>query len=112
MARPVLPNKRFSLANLIDGWTDEHFISYRPFDYKDVQKLKGMDEKDPNSVDGMTDMLKSHFVAGAWLVADDDGTNERTEEMTAEDILSLPMDVTNAWLKTGMGNVDPKLKAN
>ena len=112
MAKPVLPAKTFSFNNLIDGWTAEHFIKYRPFDYKDVEKLKGMDEKDPDSVNGMTDMLKGHFVSGAWLVSDDDGTNERTEPMNAEDILSLPMDVTNAWLKTGMGNVDPKLKAN
>lgn len=111
MAKPVVNNKRFSLAGLLDDWTDEHFILYRPFSYKEIDQIKGL-ETNADGVSGFTQMLTDHFIKGAWLVSDDDGSNIRTEEMTVDDVLDLPVEVTNAWLKVAMGNVDPKPKAN
>ena len=112
MAKPVLGNKRFSMNNLIEGWTDEHYIVYRPFSFSDIETLKSIDETNPEAVGGLTEMLKSHFISGQWLVSDDDGENVRTEAMQREDVLDLPVDVTSAWLRQGMGNLDPKPKAN
>jgi hypothetical protein len=111
MAKPVVANKRFSLNNLIEGWTDEQYIVYRPFSYAEIDRIKAM-ETTADGVSGFTQMLKEHFISGAWLVSDDDGTNVRTEPMEVEDVLDLPVEVTNAWLKVAMGNVDPKQKAN
>lgn len=112
MAKPVLGNKRFSMNQLIEGWTDEHYIVYRPFSFADIEKLKAIDETNPDAVGGLTEMLKGHFISGQWLVADDDGQNQRTEAMEQGDVLELPVDVTSAWLRQGMGSVDPKPKAN
>lgn len=112
MARPAVPNKRFSFNGLIDGWTDEHYVEYRHFSLQDVESIKNVDVDKLEAVNGFMGMLKDHFVSGKWLVADDDGSNVRTEAMTADDVLALPVDVTNAWLSQAMGKVNPKLLAN
>lgn len=113
MAKPVISTKRFSFEHLLDGWTDEHFIEYRPFSYAEAQSIKGMKE-DGDGVDSFADLIKSHFVKGAWLVSDDDGSNVRTEPMEKENVTDIPMDVLNAFIKAAMGGdaVSPKPKAN
>lgn len=112
MARPVIPNKRFSFNGLIDGWTDEHYVEYRPFSLSDVEAIKSVDIDKMTAVNGFMEMLKDHFVKGVWLVADDDGSNVRNDEMTRDDVLVLPVEVTNAWLQVAMGKVDPKQLAS
>lgn len=112
MAKPVLPAKRFSLNGLIDGWTDEHYIEYKPFSVADATKIKGINEQDLSQVDSFIDLLKAHFVSGKWLVSDDDGNNVRTENMAAENVIDLPAEVTGLWLKEAMGNASPKPLAN
>lgn len=112
MAKPVVPSKRFSLNGLIEGWTDEHYIQYRPFSFSDVEAIKNVDEGKLEAVNSFTEMLRDHFVGGAWLVADDDGQNERTEPMVAANVLDLPVEITGLWLRQAMGNADPKQLAN
>lgn len=111
MARPAI-SKTFSLADAGENWTDEHVIKYRPFNYADLETLDGIDEKSKDGITKMRAIFAEKFISGKWLVADDDGTNERTEDMTANDISYLPVEVVNKWLKEAMGKVDPKAVAS
>ena len=115
MSKPVVSTKRFSFEHLMDGWTDEHFISYRPFTYAEAQAIKGLKENEEQGIDTFADMIKDHFVSGAWLVSDD-GTieNARTEPMTKDNVTELPLEVMNAFISAAMGagSVSPKPKAN
>lgn len=114
MSKPVVATKRFSFEHLLDGWTDEHFIEYRPFTYAEAQAIKAMKE-DEAGVDNFAEMIKGHFVKGAWLVSDD-GTaeNTRTEAMVADNVTDLPLEVMNAFIGVamGQGSVSPKPAAN
>lgn len=111
MARPAITRK-YSLADAGDNWTDEHYVKYRPFNYADLETLEEIDETSKDGIKKMRGIFAEKFISGQWLVADDDGSNERTEAMTAEDIAYLPVEVVNAWLKVAMGKVDPKAVAN
>lgn len=111
MARPAI-SKTFSLADAGENWTDEHYVKYRPFNYADLETLDGIDEKSKDGITKMRAIFAEKFISGKWLVADDDGSNERTEDMTSDDISYLPVEVVNKWLKEAMGKVDPKAVAS
>lgn len=111
MARPAI-TRTYSLANAGDNWGDEHYVKYRPFNYVDLETLESIDEKSKDGISKMRAIFAEKFISGKWLVADDDGSNERTEDMTAEDVAYLPVEVVNDWLKVAMGKVDPKAAAN
>lgn len=115
MAKPVVSAKQFSFEHLMDGWTDEHYIKYRPFTYAEAQEIKGLKENQEQGIDTFAEMIKDHFVSGAWLVSDD-GTleNARTEPMTKDNVTELPLEVMNAFITAamGQGSVSPKPAAN
>lgn len=111
MARPAI-SKIYSLEKAGENWTSEHYVKYRPFHYIDLETLDSIDEKSKDGIAKMRAIFAEKFINGRWLVADDDGSNERTEDMTPEDISYLPVEIVNDWLKVAMGNVDPKAAAN
>lgn len=106
MGRPAI-TKIFSLAEISEGWTDEHFIKYRPFNYNDLETLESIDEKSKDGIGKMRAIFADKFVAGAWLVETDNG-KLATEAMKADDISYLDVETVNTWLKEAMGKVDPK----
>lgn len=110
MARPAI-TKTFSLAGISDGWTDEHYIKYRPFNYVDLQSLESIDEKSKDGITKMRAIFAEKFIAGAWLVEDENGKTH-TEAMKADDISYLDVETVNVWLKQAMGKVDPKALAS
>lgn len=110
MARPAI-TKTFSLAGISDGWTDEHYIKYRPFNYVDLETLESIDEKSKDGITKMRAIFADKFVAGAWLVEDESGKTV-TAQMGADDISYLDVETVNKWLKEAMGKVDPKANAN
>lgn len=111
MARPAI-SKTYSLENAGDNWTSEHYVKYRPFNYVDLETLEDIDEKSKDGIKRMRAIFAEKFISGQWLVADDDGSNERTEAMTHDDIAYLPVEIVNDWLKVAMGKVDPKAVAS
>jgi len=110
MARPAI-FKQYSLAGISDGWTDEHYIKYRPFNYEDLEQLEAIDEKSKDGIKKMRAIFAEKFVKGFWLV-ELDGGKTKTEAMQPDDIGYLDVEVVNAWLKEAMGKVDPKGKAS
>lgn len=110
MSRPAI-FKRFSLEGISEGWTAEHYIKYRPFNYEDLEQLEAIDEKNKDGVKKMRAIFADKFVEGYWLVEADNGKT-KTEAMGAQDISLLDVQVVNDWLKQAMGKVDPKAKAS
>lgn len=110
MGRPAI-FKRYSLEGISEGWTDEHYIMYRPFNYNDLEELESIDEKSKDGIKKMRAIFAEKFIKGFWLAETDDGKT-RTEEMQPDDIAYLDVEVVNAWLKEAMGKVDPKAKAS
>lgn len=110
MARPAI-TKTFSLAGISDGWTTDHYIKYRPFNYVDLETLESIDEKSKDGITKMRAIFADKFVAGAWLVEDDNGKTS-TQAMTPDDISYLDVETVNNWLKEAMGKIDPKASAN
>ena len=106
MNRPAI-TKTFSLANISEGWTDEHYIKYRPFNYLDLETLESIDEKSKDGIKKMRAIFAEKFICGVWLVETDNGKTQ-TAEMTPEDISYLDVETVNKWLKEAMGKVDPK----
>lgn len=110
MGRPAI-FKTFSLADISEGWTDEHYIKYRPFNYVDLEALEAIDEKSKDGISKMRAIFADKFVSGNWLVENENG-KLATEPMGADDISYLDVEVVNRWLKEAMGKVDPKAKAS
>jgi len=110
MGRPAI-FKTFSLAEISEGWTDEHYIKYRPFNYMDLEELEAIDENSKGGIKKMRDIFAEKFVSGKWLTETDNGKTA-TEEMQPDDISYLDVEVVNRWLKEAMGKVDPKGKAS
>jgi hypothetical protein len=106
MSRPAI-FKTFTLAGISEGWTDEHYIKYRPFNYVDLEELESIDEKSKDGIKKMRAIFADKFISGFWLVETDKG-GTATEAMTPDDISYLDVEVTNRWLKEAMGKVDPK----
>lgn len=111
MARPAI-FKTYSLAGISEGWTDEHYIKYRPFNYDDLETLESIDEKSKDGIKKMRAIFADKFVKGAWLIEDEKTGKPVTAEMGAQDIGYLDVEVVNNWLKEAMGKVDPKVKAS
>lgn len=111
MGRPAI-SKTYSLAGISDGWTDEHYVKYRPFNYVDLETLDGIDEKSKDGITKMRAIFAEKFISGKWLVDADDGSGQVTEDMKADDLSYLPVETVNAWLKEAMGKVDPKAVAS
>lgn len=110
MSRPAI-FKTYSLEGISEGWTDEHYIKYRPFNYVDLESLESIDEKSKDGITRMRAIFAEKFVKGYWLVEADNGKLV-TEEMQPQDISYLDVEVVNKWLKEAMGKVDPKAPAN
>lgn len=110
MRRPAI-FKTFSLEGISDGWTDEHYIKYRPFNYVDLETLESIDEKSKDGITKMRAIFAEKFIAGKWLVEAENGKLV-TEDMQPDDLSYLDVEVVNRWLKEAMGKVDPKVKAS
>lgn len=110
MRRPAI-FKTFSLEGISEGWTGDHYIKYRPFNYVDLETLESIDEKSKDGITKMRAIFADKFISGFWLVEDESG-NLVTDEMQPDDISYLDVEVVNRWLKEAMGKVDPKAKAS
>lgn len=83
---------KYSLNGLADGWTDEHYIVFAPFESKDSldagDELKPIDEEDNRGyVKVFTKFAKQQFKSGKVLV---DG---KTVDAESDDIDAFPAPV-------------------
>lgn len=109
MARTLNILKRFSLADLGDGWTD-CYVDYRPMTVGDVTKITQL------KTDGMTNAqsatfalehIKTHVVGGK-VSALDDGKSV-VVDLVAEDLDNLPITVIgDLFTEMSGGGLDPK----
>ncbi|MHD0307494.1 hypothetical protein [Rhodococcus erythropolis] len=83
---------KVSLAGLADGWTDEHYMTFKPFDVDEsLDSSDEMNKLKDEDLRGLTAVFKSsatkQFVEGKVVV---DG---KTVDAIAEDVASLPAPV-------------------
>lgn len=80
---------KYSLNGLADGWTDEHYLTFKAFEGKDSldagDEIKTVDEGDERGYEKVfTKYLKQQFIGGKVLV------NGETVDAEEEDIGYLP----------------------
>lgn len=99
--------RRLSLAELGEGWQD-CYIDFRPIAFKESQKLADLsvDENDPESIQKASsqaiDLLRDKFVSGRVV------TDNGVEDMVADDIDDLPIDVLTQALSLLSGTLEKK----
>ena len=107
MAHKFLVKKRMSLGFLGDGW-QECYIEVAPFTPAELRVILDSpvpDDKTPQAasinLDQTTERLQNAFVSGRGL------TDTGVVELTANDIVLMPLEVTTRLAKLVMGDIDP-----
>lgn len=103
--------RRFSLADVAEGWDDSCYAMYRPASYRDLKAYQDLDTitmKTNDSVAYMVKFIKEHFVSGKVMILDDNNTLV-VGDMETQDVDELPPDVLGDLFATMNGGVlDPK----
>lgn len=109
MALAIL--KKFSLADLAEGWTDECHILYKAVTYADVKALQELDQAkltEADAVENIIKFVKEHVVSGKVMKLAEDG-KQSLEDLAKDEIAELPLDtITNLFNQMNGGKLDPK----
>lgn len=100
MARLKARTKRISLDFMGEAW-NEAFVEFQSLTYADSQKLQGKFD-DAQAAGMLMDMLKTKFVAGTSLGADDE-----LVDLTADDLAELDIETIGLITKELAGSPSP-----
>lgn len=103
--------KRFSLADLGDGWAD-CYVLYQPMTVGELQtfaSLKTDTLTETESMQLVVDQLKKHVISGKVSLVDDAG-KVSLDDLTPEDVETLPLETLTTLFKVVSGaSIDPKV---
>lgn len=129
--------REFSLDGLDDGWTEEHFVKFNNFKFKDLAKFRklgvkdGSDDITEENLAGILDIVKQKFVEGKVFIRDESvpveivETEEKdedgefivdriatgtTEPAESDDLDDLPAGIVGEIVEWAMGKLNPKSK--
>lgn len=107
--------KKFSLANLAEGWDDQAFLLYRPSTVEDIIAMRDADidsMDDGKALDYIRDFVTKRVVKGRVYVLKADYSLD-LQDMEPEDLALLPIDTIKDLFAsiTGVAFTNPKASA-